>query len=342
MRITRIPKIRGYRVFRDFTWPHDLQAFGRFNLIYGWNGTGKTTLAGIFRSLQDKTAITTGEVVFDIDGRQMRGSDIAGATLPSVRVFNRDSIAATVFASGGEIAPMYFFGQDSVAKQRQVEELKKDLGTADAETIAAKARQSAAVKTLDDLCIAKAKVIKELLISSNSTRYNNYNKASFRQAVEGLNPVSRQAALLQDDEKAKVRSQKDAQPKAAQPTVVCEIPDFPNLATSTSTLLERSVVSKVIAALASDPDVGNWVQQGLVLHTGDQSTDECRFCAQKLSRERIAALEAHFNDAFSRFQTEIDTLATNVKDHKKRLAEVAWPEPSRLYDHLVSDLDAVS
>jgi wobble nucleotide-excising tRNase len=54
MKVTRISKLKDDRLFRDFSWPIDLQAFGRFNLIYGWNGTGKTTSAALFRHLQDQ------------------------------------------------------------------------------------------------------------------------------------------------------------------------------------------------------------------------------------------------------------------------------------------------
>ncbi len=337
MKITSISRLKAYGIFRDFTWPKDLQTFARFNLVYGWNGTGKTTLAGLFRNLQDKTAITTGEVVLGVDDEQVKGSEIPGSAIPAVRVFNRDSIAATVAAFGEEIAPIYFFGQDSVEKQRRVEELKKDCGVADAGAATAKATQVAAVKALDDFCIAKAKVIKEVLICSRSTAYNNYDKRRFRQTVENLNPTSQQAALLRDDQKAKFRSQKDAQPKPVQSTVACEIPNFAQLVARTNALLNRSVVSKVIPALASDRDVGTWVHQGLALHTGDRSIGECRFCGQKLPRERVLALEAHFNDAFARFQAEIDSLATTVEDDRKRLAEVALPDSSRLYDHLMTD-----
>jgi wobble nucleotide-excising tRNase len=339
VRITRISRLKPYGIFQDFSWPNDLQSFGKFNLIYGWNGTGKTTLARLFRSLQEKAAITTGDVVVDIDDRQVKGSQIPEATLPAVRVFNRDSIAASVADFGGEIAPIYFFGQDSVEKQRKVEGLKKELITADTEATTAKSKHTAAVKSLDDFCIIKAKVIKEFLISSRSATYNNYDKRRFRQAIENLDPTSQQAALLQDDQKAKLRSQKDAQPKALQPTVVCEIPDFAELATSTDALLNRSVVSKVIAVLANERDVGSWVHQGLALHTGERSIGTCRFCGQDLPRERVLALEAHFNNAFSRFQTEIDGLASTVEDTRKQLAEVALPDSSRLYDHLAPELD---
>ncbi|MBI3183150.1 MAG: AAA family ATPase [Myxococcales bacterium] len=340
MKVTRISKLKGYRLFRDFAWPGDLQAFGRFNLIYGWNGTGKTTLAALFRNLQDKTAVTAGDVVFEVEDRSVNGADVPSAVLPPVRVFNRDSVAATVLASEREIAPIYFLGEDSVEKQHQVEQLKKDLVWAETEVKTAQSEKAAADKALDDFCIAKAKVIKELLISSRSTTYNNYDKRRFRQAIERLDTTSKQAALLQGDEKTKLRSQKDAQPKATLSKVDSDVPDFAELKASTEEILKRSVVSQMIDALAGDREVGTWVRQGLALHTGTRTADECRFCGQKVPPARIAALEAHFNDAFSRFQSEIDHLAGKVEGHKQRLVNLALPDSSRLYDHLAADLDA--
>ena len=52
MKVTRITRMSAHRVFRDFTWPATLQPFGQFNLIYGWNGSGKTTFSSLFHHLQ--------------------------------------------------------------------------------------------------------------------------------------------------------------------------------------------------------------------------------------------------------------------------------------------------
>jgi wobble nucleotide-excising tRNase len=53
MRIARLAKAHDYRIFRDFNWPATgLHDFSRYNVIYGWNGTGKTSLSTIFRHLQ--------------------------------------------------------------------------------------------------------------------------------------------------------------------------------------------------------------------------------------------------------------------------------------------------
>lgn len=61
MKLTRITKLR-HRVFRDFAWPNDLHTFGQFNVIYGWNGCGKTTLSSLLSLVEKKTALAEGEV----------------------------------------------------------------------------------------------------------------------------------------------------------------------------------------------------------------------------------------------------------------------------------------
>ena len=48
MPIDRIAHLRQCGVFRDFTWPQGLPGFARYNLVYGWNATGKTTLSRLF------------------------------------------------------------------------------------------------------------------------------------------------------------------------------------------------------------------------------------------------------------------------------------------------------
>ncbi|MCB1784444.1 MAG: AAA family ATPase, partial [Alphaproteobacteria bacterium] len=53
MKITKINRIKA-RTYRDFTWPSDLPEFADYNLIYGWNGTGKTTLADILRMVEKR------------------------------------------------------------------------------------------------------------------------------------------------------------------------------------------------------------------------------------------------------------------------------------------------
>lgn len=341
MKLTRIAKLK-LRVFRDFAWPKNLHSFGRFNLIYGWNGSGKTTLAWLLSLVEKQTALIEGEVELEFDGNaKVSGSSFASAGLPPVRVFNRDFVNATLSQTSG-IAPIYFLGKDSVEKQAQVDELKKELAAIKAEVAAAETKKKVAEKELDDFCVGQARHIKELLITANSPSYNNYDKRKFKQAVEALDAQGVAAAMLADEDKARLRSQKDAQPKPNIDKVAAPSIELDALIQEVDTLVNRSVVAQTLDELAGNSRLAAWVQEGLVLHSGEHASETCRFCLQPLQATRRAALEAHFNDAFARFQQDLANLLKRLESIKQALGSLRLPDTSRFYEALASDASASS
>jgi len=111
VKIERIKKIKGFRIFHDFSWSAELPDFSRFNLVYGWNGSGKTTLSHLFTYLQGKQDIVEGEVKFQIDGQTVVGSNLSTSVVPQVRVFNRDSVDRSMFeVPNHELAPIFYLG----------------------------------------------------------------------------------------------------------------------------------------------------------------------------------------------------------------------------------------
>lgn len=306
MRLTRITRLK-LRVFRDFVWPKDLHPFARFNLIYGWNGCGKTTLAWLLSHVERKETLSEGEVELEFDGEaKVKGKAFASATLPQVRVFNRDFINSTL-AKTSEFAPI-ILGKENVEKQAQVDELKKELADILAEVSKAEAKKISAKKDLDGFCVGKAKLIKELLTTANNPSYINYDKRRFKLAVAALDAQSAASAMLTDDEKARLRSQKDAQPKPDIDRIAAPAVDLGALTREVDALVGRSVVAHMLDDLTSNSRLAAWVQEGLLLHSGEHVSDTCRFCLQPFQTTRRAALEAHFNDAFARFQQELDVL----------------------------------
>lgn len=340
MKISRLTKIKRHRVFRDFTWPNHLPAFAQFNVIYGWNGSGKTTLSSLFASLQDKHAIVEGEVEFELEnGTRIAGAEIATTGIPVIRVFNRNFIARTIEAiSANNVAPIYFLGAESITQQKQVEVLKADLAAAREAVTNANNSKTHADRTLDDFCIEKAKLIKEALLGS--PQHANYDKRQFRQAVKRLVVKSPQPTALSDEEKERLRKQKELQAKPAISKISLSAPDFGQLRSVTTELLQRTIVSKVIDELARDSEVGAWVQQGLLLHKGKRETDSCRFCSNELTAKRRAELESHFNDAFASFQEDIVRAIDDIKGTQQKLRAVAFPDKSRFYDHLVGEAES--
>lgn len=337
MRILRLSKIKQQRIFRNFVWPDDLPSFAQYNVVYGWNGTGKTTLSSLFAHLQDKCAITDGEVEFELDnGNKLSGATLVTATAPPVRVFNRDFVTKTIDSIGqGNVAPIYFLGAESIEKQKQVEGLKKELEIARKTVTEADSDKRKADKALDEFCIEKGKFIREALLGS--AQYANYDKRRFKDAVMKLQRQTLQPTALSNEQKQSLRKQKELQAKPSVSRITFTPPDLESLHSQTSELLKRSVVSQVIDALVNDVSVAAWVQQGLVLHKGEHETDTCRFCGNGFSTERRSELEGHFNDAFTAYQREIEETIRNIDLQQNGLKSVAFPDESRLYDHLTSN-----
>jgi wobble nucleotide-excising tRNase len=338
VKLTCITRIRGHRVFRDFSWPNDLHAFGQFNLVYGWNGCGKTTLSSLLAHVEKRAVLSEGEFELEFDGAtKVSGTALNSVPLPQVRVFNRDFINATLQSAGSGIAPIYFLGEDNIEKQAQVDQLKSDLSHANTEVTTATSEKKAADTKLDDFCVAKAKLIKELLTTANSTGYNNYDKRRFKQAAKGMSVEAAPLALHSDDDKARLRSQKDAQPKSAIDELSAPSVDLSALKAEVEQLLGRSVVAQTIDELTQDTELGSWVQRGLTLHSGERHSDTCRFCQQPLDMTRRLALEAHFNDAFSAFQRDLGTMLSKLKTVRAGRSSLRLPETAWFYDHLVAE-----
>ena len=95
--INKIAKLKDFGIFHDFSWKRELPEFKKFNLIYGWNRSGKTTLSRVFsacerKSISFKQYPKDGEFEIKLDnGSNVRSDNIANCNL-SIKVFNKDFI----------------------------------------------------------------------------------------------------------------------------------------------------------------------------------------------------------------------------------------------------------
>ncbi|WP_416243000.1 AAA family ATPase [Azospira sp. APE16] len=340
MKLERFGKIRGHRIFKNFNWPATLEDFGRFNLIYGWNGTGKTTVSGLLKSLQTGTPVLEGDVDFVLDGSTVTGKDLSQVGLPQVRVFNRDAVARSVFESSegalGQLPPVYVFGEESAEKQRQLDALKTNLPTFTEAVRAAAAQETKTKKELDDYATAAARSIKNLLVAPGGS-FNNYNAADFRTNMSRLNaslppqlsPEVRQALL----------DMKDAQALPLVQLAAVAFPDLPKLQQEVQAALRTSVVSAVIDELTANPTVATWVQSGLSLHTQGGDAAACKFCNQPLPAARLRQLEAHFNDQFRQFNQNLAVLVGRIENAANSIGVLTLPESKDLYPELRQEYD---
>ena len=272
--IERISQLRNCGIFRNFSWSSSLPDFGRFNLIYGWNGTGKTTLSRLFRDLEHSQKPELGEVVLNVDGDVISNGEFSEADL-EIRVFNRDFIAANVFPqAGGDIQPVFVLGSGNVEKQKEIEKLTLQLSTAQTNLASARTTQTTARKDFDQLCIDQAKSIKETLRSSGENPYNNYDKSNYSDDAVKFIEANSATSLLTDQEREGLLVQLHATPMPKVSTISYSLPDFESIVDTLADITEISMVSFAIETLKEDPTLADWVHDGLKL-LRDRTSDLC-------------------------------------------------------------------
>lgn len=337
--ITRISRLRDYGIFRDFTWPENLPTFGRYNLIYGWNGSGKTLLSGLFRRLENKSPITNCSVTVSIDDRDTHGDSFDQTTVP-IRVFNREFIAESVFTKTDEVAPIYVIGPPNVEKQKQVVELINELEILESKLLQLKDKRPATEKQLEDFCISRAKIIKDT-IGGSGNPYSNYNKTDFRSTADSLkNKAGVDKYKLDEETRRKLLAQHRASPKPKVGEIEYKFPDIIELFEEVRALLARTVVSSAIDSLKDDPRVAAWAREGLGFHR-ERNLQNCLFCTNKLPPNRLKELEAHFSNEYERLLKDIENMLERISELSRVAEKFSAPNKAELYDDIAAEYDEI-
>lgn len=342
MAIERISKIN-HRIFRGFVWPNDLPDFKEKNLFYGWNGTGKSTLSNLFRSIEKHISISEGEVEFVISGNKVNATALSTIQgLPQVRVFNKDFTADNVFTSHGAVTPIFFLGEENIEKQKQVETLKNDLDITEKDLREKEKDKRRYERDFDDFKKEQAKSIKDMLSSSGGNNsYNNYDKRLYQLKCDELLKLSeadQKTKILDESNFISQKKKKDSIPLDKLTIVKFSYPNTRRLTDQVIALLKKTVISSVIETLKNDQELSVWVKTGLAKHKKEQSNN-CLFCGQSLPDGRIQELESHFNDKYNAFISEIEGLSTEVNSAIESLNLCIPPNRLGLYNHLRSKFD---
>lgn len=334
--ITKFLKIKSYRIFKDFSWPRDLPAFARYNLFYGWNGSGKSTLSSLFSNMQRKESVNEGDVSVEIGGATgIRGSNFSTATIPPVRVFDEQFIRDTLVAvQSARAKPIFYLGQQSAEDARALKSKRDELKSVRDVLVSAISDAKAKTSAKERYASEQARLIKNHF--SGSQTYVTFTKKRFIDGVARIKESQHQFQPLSEDEKTALDRKRFLQPKSDVKCVGGIDVGLKQLVESASDILDQTVVSTVLNELVSNPPLAKWVQDGLALHSGEHHTTKCRFCGNEFPEEKRRAYEAHFNDAYTRFQDAVRNVHNDVELRMKQL-DVTLPAESSLYDDLQSE-----
>lgn len=321
MSINKVAKLQSFGVFRNFSWPSELKGFRKYNLIYGWNRSGKTTLSRTFAACEKRSTefdqFPTGGSfqLVTSDGAQIKSNDLTDCPV-SVRVFNKDFVDANIrFDASAACNPIIQLSAEDIeteahlkTAEQEAQELQKALETAKNEHGVAKRAQ-------DQFHISTAQSIKQMVGNlETQNRYYAYDKSQLSRRLQSRGLDDFHALPDKDAADCKALLSSTAKPKLALvplyriPTHVAgvQVRNLADIAATLNKLVKRQVVSETIERLKNDQELNTWVARGLALYRHKES-GECLFCQKPLDPDYLDRLSRHFSADYEELQEAIKT-----------------------------------
>lgn len=336
--IKRILKIKNFPSFINFTPPRDLPDFLKHNLIYGWNGSGKTVFSRVLRSFElgrcyfeDNSFCP--EFEFKLLDDSIINQDDLSAFM-QIRVFNKDFIEENVFCEGGT-KPIFYLGKDSKETKKVIDTLESEIKALKLDFEKNKSLLKKAKDKREKELTNKAKDIRTSLTTPGSNLYRNYERPELEKAIKiNIEALKNQAKIkLSDKDLASLK--KSILQTSGKKIDSIDIPDFDiaDFEKSVRDILSKSVVSKIIESLKREEEISKWVEEGLSIHKS-RSLTACAFCNNQITPKRFTDLENHFNDEYQNTLNVVKELKAEC-DVKK--IQLTLPDSAVFYDDLVDD-----
>lgn len=294
----RVSTIREFGVFDNFSGA-GLPDFAPFNLIYGWNYSGKTTLSRVFRCLEVGALHPDyPDANFSFTHSDGLARDHSFATATNVRVFNEDfKREHLLWDSTDGFTPILLLGAENIEKQKQLQQRRQDLERA---TSLRSAADSEARRLADIISAAETECANQI-VREIPGRVDRRHVARISADWHGVLP-----APLTDEDFKSAKAKVTSEEKDVLPTlnVACE-PIDEVWKSAASILCEQIGSSGTIARLAENPGIGAWVEGGVHIH---RDSERCEFCEGVITADRRGALNAHFSTAFTDLKTRITGL----------------------------------
>jgi len=310
--IRRIPHIKALGVFADFCWPAALPEFKQYNLIYGWNYSGKTTLSRAFRSFEQKQPhIDFAGALVQLEADDGTCHDLsAPESAPAFRVFNTDFVRENLSFDVGRATPILVLGAEDIAKQDALKSKQSE------RQFIALSKETDEHKRQDRVsAIEKALTSYARDLIKNPLAVPNYDKTRFEPKVVACSADP--GRYLLDDETLR-HAHAVFRSTDKKPTLSAKVVSLSSVAEAQeklAALLGGVVTANIpIPRLQEHPAVERWVNEGRPLH---DSRDTCQFCGQSLPPDLMTQLAGHFSADYDNLMADLSALAKTIQAAKE-------------------------
>jgi wobble nucleotide-excising tRNase len=303
-----------------------MKDFKRYNLIYGWNYSGKTTLSRAFQALERGVlgeGVAGGQFKFSFEGGDAvdQGNLVS---MPSVRVFNRDYVKRNI-ATESTSSAVFIVGEEAIRLQTRVSRLESRGARLDSAAgqlrSAMRALEARRETTGSDLARSVA----------NQTLDKSFNRTRLEELARGLpNPI--QTILSEDELNAEIEYVRRAGDLVPQSISIDEPKRFVVIAAELSADFQSTPIYSVLHEFSEAIEIARWAEEGLSLHRDSTS---CAFCSGELTANRMEQLEGHLSAAFRQLSTRL-----RAAEHALEACSlgVALPNPVHIAPECRADL----
>ena len=337
--IKNLAKITGVGIWRDHKPKSPDADFAQKTIIYGFNGTGKTSLSRIFSSLEANLLANGLDDSAKFHAKFSNGSTASDSNLVHpfgnhLLVFNSDFISRNFQWDEGSALPIFHIDEENIEKVKDLRQLEADLETASTEARAAKTRQETAEKGYNDKGTKIGGRVRDARGTGYTQKFNRVNV--YREYSEKeFTEIDKLAEDKIDEYRAIIR-QSDPRQKI---DIAFELPKgFLDKLKTVCDLVQQDFSAQLSSDLITHPNMLAWVAEGHHYHEENQLVS-CLHCGNEISEKRRTTLAALFSESWQE-QTNALTAAIEWCRRSRSLLRgwiESFPSQSAIQPNLAKD-----
>jgi wobble nucleotide-excising tRNase len=315
--LRRIKSLRDIGIFQNYIVAPTTPNLQRYNLIYGFNGTGKTTLSRLLRQLDTGNNFNTlpHTARFEIeltDNTVVTRDNNLDVLTGRLLVFNDEFVTENLRWSEGRANPVFYLGAKTSRLSESLELIEQHIPLRQQHITIAEAEHRASDRALNSFYTTHARVISETLGLGRQydTRHLKQDYLSHAYAKSsGLSVSQRQNLLILINTRHAFRELQ---------LVVFDGDRIGHLFHRARSICESSLKSITLDALVEHPSMARWAKEGLDYHQQQNLTD-CVFCGSRLTTERLDKLQDSLGDSVGFLLSEIQKITEQLTGEQDKL-----------------------
>lgn len=294
--IVKINRLTNFGNYRQFQWGSTTN-FAKYNLIYGWNYSGKTTLSRLFHVLATPNELTQWQgCQFEVElegGAKLTHANLANPQ--RIKVFNRDFIENN-FQQENKAPAVFIVGGNTIHLRNRITRLNQHADKTRTIKAGLNERYQQLKKELDSLGTTHASSVATL------TGDKTYNRTKLTAEIARIKATPATFILSDEALQAKVSLLRSTQEWKDISPVANITTDLETLRQDLATVLEKTASNEAITKLKENRDLESWIRTGLSHHA---NATQCEFCGSTIPADRLTALQRHFSKAYEDLSSEV-------------------------------------